>query len=203
MALLIVALGVLLFVGVHTIPMVPAWRAALVERLGEIGYKAGFSALALGGLIGAIVAYRFTPHVPLWSTPEPLRTITAVLMLASVLLFAGARAPWFKRIVRHPMLWATGLLGLAHLLANGEPAGLILFGALAVFGFVWQPLTDRRDAATDPTGWQKTRRSTSFWPFARWRGRDYPVTIRPLIFGAIAYVVLVLLHPWLFGMPVR
>jgi hypothetical protein len=28
------------------------------------------------------------------------------------------------------------------------------------------------------------------------------VIVRPLVIGAIAYVALVLLHPWLFGMPV-
>jgi uncharacterized membrane protein len=203
LALLIVTLGTILFVGVHAIPMVPEWRAALVGRLGEAGYKAIFSVLALGGLVGAIVAYRFTPHVPLWSAPEPLRALTAVLMLAAVLLFAGAKgAPWFKRIVRHPMLWAIALLGVAHLLANGEAAGVILFGGLAAFGFAWQPLTDRRDAALDPAGWQERRRTTSFWPFAKWRARSDPVTFRPLIIGAIVYVALILLHPWLSGVPV-
>jgi uncharacterized membrane protein len=94
-------------------------------------------------------------------------------MLAAVLLFAGAKgAPWFKRIVRHPMLWGIGLLGVAHLLANGEPAGVILFGGLALFGFLWQPLTDRRDAAVDPAGWAETWRTTSFWPPARTRSRS-------------------------------
>ena len=203
MALLIVTLGVALFVSVHVIPMMPEWRAALVGRLGEGGYKATFSVLALAGLIGAIVAYRFTPHVPLWSSPEPLRAVTTVLMLAAVLLFAGAKGvPWFKRIVRHPMLWGIAVLGVAHLLANGEVAGVILFGGLAAFGFAWQPLTDRRDAAVDPEGWQETRRTTSVWPFAKWHARSDPVTLRPLIIGAIVYVALVLLHPWLFGVPV-
>jgi uncharacterized membrane protein len=203
LALLIVTLGVAVFVGVHLVPMMPEWRAALVARLGEGGYKATFSVLALAGLIGAIVAYRFTPHVPLWSSPEPLRALTALLMLAAVLLFAGAKGvPWFRRIVRHPMLWAIALLGIAHLLANGEPAGVILFGGLAAFGFAWQPLTDRRDAARDPAQWQEIRRTTSFWPFAKWHARSDPVTLRPLIIGAVVYVALVLLHPWLFGVPV-
>ena len=157
--------------------------------------------LALAGLIGAIAAYRFTPHVPLWSTPEPLRVVAALLMLAAVLLFAGAKgAPWFRRIVRHPMLWGVALLGVAHLLANGEAAGVILFGGLAAFGFAWQPLTDRRDASI--RRWQETRRTTSFWPFAKWHARRDPVTLRPLIIGAVVYVALILLHPWLFGVPV-
>jgi uncharacterized membrane protein len=202
-ALLIVALGTALFVGVHLVPMVPRWRLALIGRFGEGPYKAGFSLLALAGLIGAIVAYRFTPHVPLWTSPEPLRAVSAILMLGAVLLFAGAKGvPWFKRIVRHPMLWGTGLLGVAHLLVNGEPAGVILFGGLVLFGFAWQPLTDRRDTALDPAGWEETRRTTSFWPFAKWHARSDPVTLRPLIIGVIVYVALVLVHPWLFGAPV-
>jgi uncharacterized membrane protein len=203
LALLFVTLGVAVFVGVHLVPMMPEWRAALVARLGEGGYKATFSVLALAGLIGAIVAYRFTSHVPLWSSPEPLRALTALLMLAAVLLFAGAKgAPWFRRVVRHPMLWAIALLGIAHLLVNGEPEGVILFGGLAAFGLAWQPLTDRRDAALDPVGWEEIRRTTSFWPFAKWHARSDPITLRPLIIGAVVYVALVLLHPWLFGMPV-
>jgi uncharacterized membrane protein len=203
MALLIVTLGVVLFLGVHLVPMMPAARAALIARLGEGPYKIAFSLLALAGLIGAIVAYRFTPHVTLWSSPAPLRAVSALLMLAAVWLFAGAKGvPWFKRIVRHPMLWAIGLFGIAHLVVNGEVAGVILFGGLALFGFAWQSLTDRRDAAVDPAGWQETRRTTSFWPFAKWHAKSDPVTVRPLIIGAIVYVALILVHPWLFGMPV-
>jgi uncharacterized membrane protein len=203
MALVIVTLGVATFVGVHLVPMVPEWRASIVERIGEGPYKGGFTLLSLLGLIGAIIAYRFTPHVPLWPSPMSLRIVTAVLMLAAVLLFAGAKGvPWFKRIVRHPMLWGIGLLGLAHLLSNGEAAGVILFGGLAVFGFAWQGLTDRRDAAIDPARWAETRRTTSVWPFAKWHACSDPVTLRPLIIGAIVYVALILLHPWLFGAPV-
>jgi uncharacterized membrane protein len=202
-ALLIVALGTGLFIGVHVVPMVPGWRTALVNRLSERGYQAAFALLSLAGLIGAIVAYRFTPHIPLWPSPPSLRIVTAILMLAAVLLFAGARGvPWFKRIVRHPMLWGIGLLGVAHLLVNGEAAGVILFGGLAGFGFVWQGLTDRRDAAVDPAGFAETRRTTSFWPFARWHARKDPVTARPLIVGVLVYLVLILIHPWLFGAPV-
>jgi uncharacterized membrane protein len=199
-ALLIVILGTALFVGVHLVPVLPEWRAALVGRIGEGPYKAALALLSLAGLFGAIIAYRFTPHVMLWTTSGPLRALNAVLMLAAICLFAGARGvPWFKRIVRHPMLWAIGLLGIAHLLVNGEPAGVVLFGGLALFGFAWQPLTDRRDAALDPAGWRETQRTTSFWPFEKWHASSAPVTLRPLIIGVIVYVVLILLHPWLFG----
>ena len=202
MALLIVALGTALFLGVHLVSLMPERRAAVVGRMGEGPYKAIYALLAFAGLVGAIVAYRFTPHMALWQSPKPLMVVSALVLLAAVWLFAGAKVPWFKRIVRHPMLWGIGLFGIAHLLVNGEPAGVILFGGLALFGFAWQPLTDRRDATVDPAGWQETRRTTSFWPFAKWRARSDPVTLRPLIIGTVVYVILVLLHPWLFGMPV-
>lgn len=206
MALLALTLCTALFLGVHLIPMNPLWRAPLVERLGENGYKAAFSVVALVGLIGAVVAYRSAPHIQLWSSPPPIRGLTAILMLAAVLCFACAKGvPWFKRVVRHPMLWGMGLLGVAHLLSNGEVPGLILFGGLAVFGFGWQRLTDRRDALVDPDGWAETERTTSFWPFAKWHvagGEAAKVTVRPLLIGAAVYVVLILVHPWLFGVPV-
>jgi uncharacterized membrane protein len=203
MPLLIVTLGTLLFVGVHLIPVMPAWRTALVGRFGEGPYKAGFALLTAVGLVAAIWAYRYTPHALLWPSPPPVRALTAILMLAAMICFAGAKGtPWFKRVVRHPMLCGIGLLGVAHLLSNGDLAGIVLFGGLALFGFLWQPLTDRRDAKVEPATFAETACTTSLWPFARWHARNDPVTMRPLIAGAIVYVVLILLHPWLFGMPV-
>ena len=202
MALTIVTLGVLVFLAVHLVPVTPAWRGALVGRLGEVPYKAGFAVLSLAGLIGAIWAYRYTPHLPLWPSPPALRALTVILMLVAVLAFACAKAPWGKRIVRHPMLWGIGLFGLAHLLSNGDLAGLVLFGGMAVFGFLWQGLTDRRDAEVDPEGFEEIRRATSLVPFARWGARNDPITMRPLLIGIVVYVVLILLHPWLFGAPV-
>jgi uncharacterized membrane protein len=203
MVLLIVTLGTLLFLGVHLIPMEPGWRTALVGRFGEGPYKAGFALLTAVGLVAAIWAYRYTSHAPLWPSPPPVRALTAILMLVAMFCFAGAKGtPWFKRVVRHPMLWGIGLLGVAHLLSNGDVAGIVLFGGLALFGFVWQPLTDRRDAKVEPAAFAETSRTTSFWPFAKWHARSDRITMRPLIAGAIVYVVLILLHPWLFGMPV-
>jgi uncharacterized membrane protein len=202
MALTIVTLGVLVFLAIHLVPVTPAWRLALVGRLGEATYKAGFALLSLASLIGAIWAYRYTPHVALWPSPPALRVLTMVLMLAAVLGFALAKAPWGKRIVRHPMLWGIGLWAIAHLLSNGDSAGLVLFGGMAVFGFLWQGLTDRRDAEVDPQGFEEIRRTTSLVPFARWGARSDPVTVRPLLIGVVVYVVLILLHPWLFGAPV-
>ncbi|MEM7024819.1 MAG: NnrU family protein [Pseudomonadota bacterium] len=202
MALMLVTLGVLVFLLIHLVPMTPDWRSALVARLGEGPYKGIFTLLALTGFVGALWAYRYTPHVPLWDGPPALRALTSLLMLAAVLCFALAKAPWGKRIVRHPMLWGIGIWGIAHLLSNGDLAGMVLFGGMAVFGFLWQFLTDRRDAEVDPEGFEEIRRSTSLVPFLRWNVRSDPITMGPLAIGAVVYLALILAHPWLFGAPV-
>jgi uncharacterized membrane protein len=35
------------------------------------------------------------------------------------------------RITRHPMMWAFGLWACSHLIANGDLASLLFFGAIA------------------------------------------------------------------------
>lgn len=206
MALNIVIFGITLFVLLHLIPVLPSWRAAIVKVTGVNAYKLTFSLLAAAGFFGAIIAYRFAPHIPVWSPPLPLRSITLVLMLLSLLCFVGsANTPWFSRVVRHPMLWGIMLLGIAHLFANGDVAGVVLFGELALFGLLWQFLTDRRDALVDAQKFAEKQKTTSLLPFARWNtlGDDAPaVTLTPLLIAALVFVVLVLAHPYLFGVSV-
>ncbi|MGI9288562.1 MAG: NnrU family protein [Pseudomonadales bacterium] len=206
MALNIVILGITLFVLAHFIPVFPAWRAAIVKIVGANVYKLTFSLIAAAGFFGAIVAYRYTPHTPVWTPSLALRGVTIVLMFLSLLCFVGsANTPWFSRVVRHPMLWGIMLLGIAHLFANGEIAGVVLFGELAVFGLLWQFLTDRRDALVDAEKFATKKQTTSLLPFAKWNalGRDAPpVTLKPVLIAAFAFFVILFMHPYLFGVSV-
>ena len=205
MALNIVIIGITLFVLAHLIPVFPSWRAAIIKAVGENGYKLAFSLLVAAGFFGAIIAYRYTPHMPVWSPPPALRGVTLVLMFLSLLCFVGsANTPWFSRVVRHPMLYGIILLGIAHLFANGERAGVVLFGELALFGLLWQVLTDRRDALVDAEKFAAKKQTTSLLPFAKWNAlgeKAPPVTLKPLLIALIAFVVVLLLHPYLFGVP--
>ncbi|MDA0238942.1 MAG: NnrU family protein [Proteobacteria bacterium] len=206
MALWVLIVCIVVFLAVHLIPMNPSLRAAVAGKIGERPYMAIFSLLSLAGFFGGIVIYRSVDHIALWPSPPEARWVTMVLMFLSFVFFAAAKgAPWINRIVRHPMLWGMGLFGAAHLISNGEVPGVVLFGGLALFGFGWQILTDRRDAVADPEAWAEIQRTTSNIPFAKWSalGDGAPrVTLCPLLAGLVLFALFVWFHPTLFGMPV-
>lgn len=67
-----------------------------------------------------------------------LRHASGLLMLFSLILLAAANVPRnrIKSWVRHPMLLGTQLWFVAHLLANGNLADVLLFGSFLVWSSV-------------------------------------------------------------------
>lgn len=126
--------GLVLFIGIHVLPTFGGLRAALVARLGEGGYKALFSLVALAGLILLIIGYGRAPQEQIFVPSETARIfLPAAMALAFVLVAVGNVPGRIRRVMRHPML--TGVLIWAgfHLLANGDLASNILFGTFALW----------------------------------------------------------------------
>jgi uncharacterized membrane protein len=69
-----------------------------------------------------------------------------LLMLPAVVLIVAAYVPtgFIKKAVKHPMLTAVKLWALAHLIANGDLASMILFAAFLVYGVVDRIAVKRR-----------------------------------------------------------
>ena len=142
-------LGLVIFFGVHSIRIVaPAWRDAMVARLGPLGWKAAYSVASLAGfvlLVGGYGAARLDPVV-VYQPPFWLRHVAMLLMLPVFPLLLSAYLPGrIKAAVKHPMLAATKAWALAHLLANGMLADLLLFG-----GFLLWAIVDRISAGRRP-----------------------------------------------------
>jgi uncharacterized membrane protein len=144
-------LGLAIFVLVHSLPMFPHWRAALIERIGLVLYRVLHSVGAIAGL--ALIAYGFGMYrasglMPLWTPPLALRHITLLLMLFAFIFMAAAYSPFgfIKMRLKHPMLMAVKTWALAHLLANGDVGGMILFTTLLIWAVVdvisfrWRPI---------------------------------------------------------------
>jgi len=126
-------LGLLLFLGVHSIRIFAnVWRARQLTRLGARRWKALYGLASLAGL--ALVIWGFgvarSEPVVLWSPPKAIRHLTAAVTLVAFVLIAAAYVPGnhIKAKVGHPMVLGVMTWALAHLLANGTVAHVILFG---------------------------------------------------------------------------
>ncbi len=132
--MILLVAGLAVFLGTHSVSMIaPQWRAAAVDRFGEAAWKGVYSLLSAAGLVLIVYGYgaaRMQP-VLLYVPPDWLRLV-AVVLLAGVfpLLFAAYLPGALSRRAAHPMLAAVKLWAVAHLLANGTLADVVLFGAL-------------------------------------------------------------------------
>lgn len=135
-------LGLVLFLGVHSVSIVaPGWRDAQLARRGVPAWKGLYSVLSLVGFVLLVVGYgraRLDPVV-LYVAPVALRHLALLLMLPVFVLLLAAYLPGrIQAAAKHPMLAATKLWAVAHLLANGTLADVLLFG-----GFLAWAVADR------------------------------------------------------------
>lgn len=138
MMLLIV--GILIFLGIHLLPTVPDIRDSFRTRLGETTYKAVFGIISLIGFIVIVLGYhKMQLHLGgknpiLWDPPTWTRHIALVLMLPAMIFLAATYIPSrIRTALKHPMLIAIKTWALAHLLANGDAASVILFGSFLAY----------------------------------------------------------------------
>jgi uncharacterized membrane protein len=132
MTLLII--GIIVFLGFHLLPTVPGLRERLVGRLGEGGYRVLFSLLSVAGLALLIYGFAHAPLIQIWSPPAWTRWVAIVLMLPAFIFLVAAYVPGqIKAKLKHPFLVAVKTWALAHLIANGDLASLILFGSFLAY----------------------------------------------------------------------
>ena len=149
-------IGLVLFLGVHSVRIVAeSWRTQTLARLEEGPYKGIYTLLSLVGL-GLVVwgfgVARETPTM-LWMPPRGMRHAAALLTLIAFVLLAAAYVPGnaIKARLHHPMVLAVKTWALAHLLANGSLAHVILFGSFLAWGVANFIAARKRDRASGTT----------------------------------------------------
>jgi uncharacterized membrane protein len=191
MGLLVMILGLIFFLGVHTLTTQRDLRARFVTSMGEGGYKIFYALVSIAGL--ALIAwgfaeYRATGWIDVWNPPKAFKHITVALMLPAVILVVASyiRGRIYTTL-KHPMLTGVKLWAAAHLLANGDLGSIILFGsflAWAVFDRI--SLKRRSDAGAPPI------------PVGG-PGND----LIAIAVGVVAYLALAFaFHPVVIGVPV-
>jgi uncharacterized membrane protein len=184
-------IGLVLLLGVHSVRIaVPAWRDRRIAAMGEGPWKGLYSLVSIVGFVLLVWGYGLArPEAPiLYEPPLWMKHVTALLMVFAFVSLAIYAAPAgrLKPVLKHPMLVAIKLWALAHLLANGDLASVLLFGAFLVWA-VFDRVSVKRRAAPIPAAG--------------------PVLndVIAIVGGLIVYVLFVWrLHEWLFGvMPLQ
>jgi uncharacterized membrane protein len=159
MGLAIMVLGLAVFLGAHVFVTLRTRRAAVVARLGEGPYKGLFTLVSLVGfviLVYGFARYRAEGLIPVWSPPAWTRHVTAALVWPAVVLATAAyiRGDIYRKL-KHPLLAGVKLWAAAHLIANGDLGGIILFGSIlawAVFDRISLKRRSDPGAPPIPTG---------------------------------------------------
>ncbi|HCY54506.1 MAG TPA: hypothetical protein DF715_02900 [Oceanicaulis sp.] len=176
--------GLVLFLGIHSVRLV-GLRGPMIAAMGHGAYSIVYSLVSAIGLAlivyGHILAH---PSMAVWAPPEWTRTLALVLVPVSIILIVSAYVPGHIRSgVRHPMTLGVLVWAVAHLLANGEIASVILFGSFAV----WALLTVIGAYA----------RGGSFATEGKWSADAVAIII-----GLVAAGLLAWFHMQLFGVAV-
>jgi uncharacterized membrane protein len=158
MAVLI--LGLVLFLGVHSTRIVAeGWRTAAIARIGPLPWKAVYALASIVGFVLIVRGFGLARANPvyLWEAPMAMRHVAGLLMLVAFVLLVATYVPRnsIKARLHHPMVLSVKVWALAHLLANGNLADVVLFGAFlvwAVFSFRAARKRDRANGTVYPPG---------------------------------------------------
>ncbi|MDP2033916.1 MAG: NnrU family protein [Polaromonas sp.] len=148
--MLILLLGLLVFLGVHSVRIVAdGWRSATIARVGELPWKAVYALLSIIGFVLIVWGFSLARQQPvqLWMPPRGMRHLASLLTLIAFVLLAATYVPRnaIKARLHHPMVLSVKIWALAHLLANGNLAHVILFGSF----LVWAVLSFRAARGRD------------------------------------------------------
>jgi uncharacterized membrane protein len=147
----LLVLGLIVFIGVHAVPMMTDLRDSLRARLGAGGYRIAFTIASLAGFALLVYGYgaaRAEGSPLLYDPPVWMRHVTMLLMLPVFVFLVASGAPTgrIKKAVKHPMVLAVKIWAFAHLLANGDLASVLLFASFLAWAVIDRISLKRRPA---------------------------------------------------------
>jgi uncharacterized membrane protein len=190
MGLALEILGLVVFLGAHVFVSMRDRRAALIAKLGAGPYRGLFSLVSIVGvvLIGyGFAQYRAAGFITVWNPPYWTRHIVEALMWPASIAVVAAYIPGnIKRVLKHPMLVGVKTWAFAHLCANGDLGGIILFASVLAWA-VYDRITLKRRA--DP--------GAPPIPIGGWKNDVIAVVVGTIVYLALGLVF----HPVVIGVP--
>ena len=190
MGLAVEILGLVIFLGAHVFVTMRDRRAMVVAKIGEWPYRGLFSLVSIVGivLIGyGFASYRSAGLIMVWHPPTWTRQIVVTLMWPAGIMVVAAYIPGnIKRVLKHPMLAGVKTWAFAHLCANGDLGGIILFGAVLAWA-VYDRITlkHRSDPGAPPI------------PVGGGKNDIIAIVVGTVVYLALGFVF----HPIVIGVP--
>lgn len=201
-----------LFLVTHLLPSRGNLRDRLIAALGRRWYFSIYGTVSLLLLIWMIVAAARAPYVELWAAADWQRWLANIAVPLALWLavigigigyphtLGGRRAqvfdaanPGMAAITRHPVLWALALWSMAHMLANGDLAHVVLFGGFAIMALAAMPVFDRRARrALNATDWAEVALVAPLLPRPAFRSVNRQSLLKR---SAIALAIYLLAYP--------
>ena len=190
MGLAIEILGLVVFLGAHVFVSMRNERAALVSRIGRGPYLGLFTLVSIVGLV--LIGFGFARYhaeglIPVWHPPAWTRQIVVAAMWPASIAMVAAYIPGdIKRVLKHPMLVGVKIWAVAHLCANGDLGGMILFAAVLAWA-VYDRITLKRrsDPGAPPI------------PLGGRRNDIIAIVVGTILYLALGFVF----HPIVIGLP--
>jgi uncharacterized membrane protein len=190
MGLALEILGLVVFLGAHVFVTMRDRRAALIARIGEWPYRGLFALVSIVGIV--LIGYGFAENraagsITVWNPPHWTRHIVEALMWPASIAVAAAYIPGnIKRRLKHPMLVGVKTWAFAHLCANGDLGGIILFASVLAWA-VYDRITLKRRA--DP--------GAPPIPLGGWKNDVIAIVVGTILYLALGFVF----HPVVIGVP--
>jgi uncharacterized membrane protein len=148
----LLVLGLLVFLGSHSVRIfAEGWRTARIKSMGEQKWKLAYTIVSLAGFVLIVIGYgqARAAGIALYIPPPWGRAAASLLTLLAFVLLAASKVPGtrIKAAVGHPMVAGVKVWAFAHLLANGNLADVVLFGAFLAWAVVDFLAARRRDRA--------------------------------------------------------
>lgn len=185
--MILLVTGLFMWSGLHFIPSLAIpFRQRLIGGLGKKLYTIVFSLLVVSSIAFMVFGWRSIEPFYIYALPGWSRPLTILLILIAFILFSAAHAKTnIRRVIRHSQLSGLVLWSVGHLLSNGDQRSLVLFGTLGIWAVVEIMLINKREGA-----WIKPEPAS------------FKSEILMLAKGLVIFIVFLLLHPYIAGVPV-
>ena len=141
--------GIIIFFGIHLVPLITKLRLFLKDRLGEGPYMGLYSIISLTGILLIIFGYESNSNFQYSVNGKAYVYAKYFMLFALTLNIAAVMPTYIKKYTKHPMSLGIAIWAILHLLVNPDTTSIILFGSFLAYATVSVVVAELRDSFSE------------------------------------------------------